>query len=273
MLIYENLNPIHFRDYSPTIELGETFDPKANIRTVFLGSKDDVQVSGYVNGLIPDTYEVDYLYKGRTWTVRVRVADRKAPDLQVHDVNAGLNEEVDAESFVKSCSDPSRFTISISNPDALKYVTGRRQVEITATDEYGNSVTKTAYLTRYNDTIPPISKETPTERTFVTGSGFEPQTFEFTEGSAEDYRVEVEDSNLDMNTPGTYQVRYRIWDSSSHMTTFTETITVIPAAEPSADETPVYDDEAAAPGEPETYSDEMPDASDETGDADPEEEI
>lgn len=226
LLYYENQNPIHFRDKTPSIELGESFNPKDNIRHVFMGTPDDVQVSGYVNGLIPDTYEVDYLYRGKTYTIRVEVADRKAPDLKVRNVDAGLNEEVDAESFVESCTDASRFTISIANPDALRYATGSREVQVQATDEYGNTVIKTARLRRFNDTIPPISADTPATRTFMVSEEFVPQEFSFTEGSAEDYRIEVENSGLDMNTPGNYTVRYRFWDPQGHMTTFTETIVV-----------------------------------------------
>lgn len=235
LLIYENFNPIHFRSNSPSIELGESFDPKANIRYVFMGTPDDVQISGYVNGLIPDTYEVDYLYKGKTWTIHVQVADTKAPSLVLKNVNAGLNEEVDAESFIESCSDASRFTVSIVDPEALRYSTGSRTVQIKATDEFGNSVTRNAKLTRYDDTIPPISKDTPSRRKFIAGEEFSSQIFNFTTGNEEDYRIETETDDLDMNTPGSYTVRYRFWDQDGHMTTFTETIEVIEAQD-SADQ-------------------------------------
>lgn len=241
VLFYESANPIRLRSDSPSIELGSSFDPRGNIRHVFMGSADDVTISGLVNGLIPGTYEVDYRYKGETKSIQVRVADTTAPELKLKDITVGMSEEVDADSFVESCTDASRYSLSIDNPSALVEATGTRQVQITAIDEYGNSVTRTASLTRTNDSIPPIAASTPKERSFNAGDDFEPQTFEFTEGSADDFRIEVSTGDLDMNTPGVYSVTYKFWDQNNHQTSFTETITVTgteSAQSDSADEQP-----------------------------------
>ena len=225
-LVYRTLNPIIFKSTRPRAELGEKYDPMDNILFVFWGNKDEVHTSGTVNTLRCGEYEIDYIYHSKTYPVKVTVSDTKGPVLVLKDVTVNFGDEVDAESFVESCTDPSKVSISITNPSALDTELSKVVVEITAMDEYGNKTVKSAMLTR----LPLAKEQTPAQplpvRTVEAGSEFVPLDLNSVEGFGPYESVECDVSGLDMETPGSYTVRYTMKDATGKVSHVIETISV-----------------------------------------------
>ncbi|MCF0259983.1 MAG: hypothetical protein HUJ54_08995 [Erysipelotrichaceae bacterium] len=225
-LVYRMNNPIIFKSANPRVELGEKYDPMDNILFVYWGSKEEVQTAGTVNELRCGEYEIDYLYQSKTFPVKVTVSDTKGPVLVLKDVTVNFGDEVDAESFVESCTDPSKVSISITNPSALDTELSKVMVEITAMDEYGNKTVKSAMLTRLPSTKEQTSAQPLPVRTVEAGSEFVPLDLNAVEGFGPYESVECDLSGLDMNTPGSYTVRYTMKDATGKVSHVVETISV-----------------------------------------------
>lgn len=228
ILLYKTINPLSLKSSSPIVELGDSYDPKDNIRSVFFGSPDSVGIFGVVDSHMPGTYEVVYSFRGKEYTTTVTVQDTKAPELKVKNVEAEMNEELDAESFVDSVKDSSKVSLSIVNPDVLKIKEGVSTVEIKATDAFGNSTTKKARLTRLKDTIPPEVDPSNPARVTVSLNGEWKQTDLIVHDNQDpNPTITVDSSALDLSTPGSYTVIYTITDASGNKTTFNQTVDVI----------------------------------------------
>lgn len=141
-----------------------TFKPEAYVteagRPYSLGAMvDKVNVSGTgvisctddVDTSIAGTYHGACVYLDKRADIEIRVVDTTAPELIVQNVQAGIDEEVDAQSFIVECSDISKYAVQIQNASSLVNRAGKRKVRIEAIDEFGNSTVKTATLTRSKD--------------------------------------------------------------------------------------------------------------------------
>ncbi|MCF0245571.1 MAG: hypothetical protein HUJ55_01970 [Ileibacterium sp.] len=230
-VVYRTINPIRFKSMHPKVELSGDYDPRDNIQYVFGGDKNEVQIFGTVNTLLCGEYEIDYIYQSKTYPVTVTVVDTKGPELVLKDVSAGRSEEVDAESFVVSCSDPSRVSISITNPSVLDSKADSVNVEITAMDEYGNKTVKTAKLTRTLSPKAPQAGPVLQERTVQAGSPFEPLDLSTLDAFKEYESFQCDSSQVDANTPGTYTAVYTMTDSRGQTFQSTETIVVQDSAQ------------------------------------------
>jgi len=115
----------------------------------------------------------------------VSVEDATAPSLTTRDITLSLDENGEAklniedlvESAQDDCSGLKDTTVNISSFDCSKL--GGNVVELTVTDNAGNSTVKTATVT-VEDTIPPsitcpsdITKDTDTGQTYYTVQGTE----------------------------------------------------------------------------------------------------
>lgn len=151
-LLFLMANPIWFVAHPSVVELGDSYDPRSDIAFVFGSSKDKVDINGELNTNQTGVYELMYALNGRTVKREIHVRDTTGPVLNVHDVQTGIEDEVDAQSFVESSSDLSRYSITIVNPQVLVNRKGARQVILEAKDEYGNTTRKSAKLIRTDET-------------------------------------------------------------------------------------------------------------------------
>lgn len=220
-------HPVRFIDNDPQVELESEFSARNNIRSVFLGSADDVQISSQVDTSVPGDYMVEYTYKNHTYKITVSVADFTPPELELRSITADIDEELDAESFVVSCTDISKVSITIDNPENLRNEEGVRSIAITAMDEFGNKTTKYAQLTRLADTSAPVIHEEEGYRVFVIGSDFEPADLTITDNTDTECSVDINTGDLDMFTAGSYEVIYTISDGAGNSTTWKETIRIV----------------------------------------------
>lgn len=153
-------NPIRFTADRIRVELGSTPDPKDWIASVFLSSKKEVKVLSDLDAETPGSYQVIFQAGKHRQILTVQVVDTTAPVLEVQNLETGLKTEVDPESFVLSCTDLSRTTLSIENPESISdYSAGTYTVKISAMDEYGNKTIKTAALRRSENAQTPAPDE------------------------------------------------------------------------------------------------------------------
>ena len=138
-----------------------------------VGDKMSYNVSDYVNNTILDmdkyklivddhlkvedgiitsagNYTFTIKYNKKDTKVEVEVKDTKAPEVQVHDLTVGLDEEFETDEFVSSCTEYSKpCTVSYKNEsdNELYKKEGTHKVTIIIKDTYNNSVTKNVTLT------------------------------------------------------------------------------------------------------------------------------
>lgn len=146
---WRRFNPIRFISTPVSAELGSAPNPKNWIASVWHGDADDVKVVGNVDTSQIGTQNLTFDLNGQQQNLPVNIIDTTAPHLEVKDVETGIKDEVDPESFVTECTDLSRTTLSIADPSSIReYVPGTYDVTITAMDEYGNRTSRKARLTR-----------------------------------------------------------------------------------------------------------------------------
>lgn len=161
---------------------------------------------------------------GYEFKVVVNIKDTTPPVLEVHDISKYLDEDLPkASDFVSKVEDLSEVDLSMS--EILKQP-GEQEVEIIATDKYGNKTSKKAKLkiTEYkgsvkikglsNLTVYVNSKPDLKKGVSATDDRF--GTLEFT----------VDDSKVDYSKPGSYKIYYTAKDKLGNITTMERKITV-----------------------------------------------
>lgn len=223
---YESVQPLRLHTAAPQVEIATDFNPKDNIRSVFMGSPDDVQIEGTVDTATPGTYSLTYIYKDRSYPVQVTVADFTSPILELRPVHAAVQDELDAESFVVKCRDRSKVSLTIDNPENLKNSVGTRDITITALDEFGNKTTRHTQLTRIEDSTTPVVTNKNTDRWLLLYSAFEPADLDIEDNTDIECTVDINTHDLNMDQEGSYRVTYTVTDSSGNSTQWEETVHV-----------------------------------------------
>lgn len=226
LLVYGFADPVHFVSSAPKVEIYGTFNAKDNIRSVFLGSADDVAIKGSVDTENPGDYTVTYTFRNKSYPLTVTVADYTPPVLGLRDMTADIDTELDAESFVVKCDDLSRVSLTIDNPNSLRTNTGSRKVTITAMDEFGNKTTKNTELTRIHDEEPPVVTESSNERTVLLGTWFEPRDLQYVDNTDTECDVEVDSQSVNTWMEGRYPVTYTITDAAGNRAIWRESLIV-----------------------------------------------
>ena len=90
-------------------------------------------------------HELTLMINGEVFKVKVNIKDTTPPDLEVKDVQKYLDEDLPkVEEFVEKVEDLSDVNLKMNK---IEKVAGEHEVEITASDEYGNKTSKKAKLT------------------------------------------------------------------------------------------------------------------------------
>lgn len=173
----------------------------------------------------PGTYPVTVLWHGKKCPAKIKVVDTVKPTATVVALSA-MNTTPDASRFVTDIKDVTNVTVSYkAEPDMTK--AGDTTVTLLLTDTSGNVTELTATLTVIVDTVAPVL------------SGVKPVTVYL--GSAVAYRsgvtvtddhdpeptLQVDSSQVDLDTIGQYKVIYTATDSSGNETKKETTVTVI----------------------------------------------
>lgn len=210
-----------------TLELGNVLQ-KENV--LINPEKDgdllDQEALDAINNGGPGTYTLVSLNGSDICQCVVTVVDTIAPALEVQPVTVYVDDNIQLEDFLISCSDASE-NVDIAwmeAPDLSE--PGEQRVTIVATDASGNTTRVETVLTVLVDTQGPVFSGMGQLSVFKDGK------IDYTVGiSAIDDRdgsvtFTYDASKVDLSTAGTYYVIYTATDSSGNVTTFRRKVVV-----------------------------------------------
>lgn len=223
--VYFYTHPLMLRGDHKEVELaGESVNPKDEILFSFLADADDVTVEGTVDTSKTGTYPVTLKCRSQSKTITYEVVDTTPPELTVKSIETDTKQEVKPKQFVKECKDASQVTFSFKEEPTKK--SGKQTVVIVAADAHNNTTEQEAELTRIEDkTAPKISGTK--DINIRPGETVNWQTgVEVEDDMDSKPEITVDDSKVDYNTPGEYEVIYVATDISGNESSKTVTLTI-----------------------------------------------
>lgn len=226
VFLYFLLNPIVYKDgfFAKAVhaEYKEKFNIKDHIRFVFLGSKDDVRVIGFVDTHKKGKYDVKVEYNDRLKPMIVEVSDTKPPTLELSNYKTDKFEKVKVSDFsprMKDADPADKIKLTMGKEEPLEK-SGEYEVKITAKDSSGNKTHKMARLKRVDDKKSPVIN--------VGSSLFLTVGQELTDDLLlngvtveDDYdknpKITIDKSEVNANAPGNYKVKYQCKDRSGNI--------------------------------------------------------
>lgn len=227
VIYYFNTPHIYFIHHTIEIALNDEIKPFDYIQSYYNISKEDITVINKVNSEKCGKYIIEYRYFNHIKKLNIIVKDVLPPVFQTMNKKILINENIEASNLVKDLYDQTDTKVYFKE----KYIFNKEKtykVEIIAEDEYENKTTQSAYiLVEKKDSESPILY------------GLEPltiregQTIDFMENVIlyDDHdinpKVSVDDSKLNINKAGEYNIIYTIKDSSNNQSVYNRQITVL----------------------------------------------
>ncbi len=174
---------------------------------------------------VPGEHEIRLLYKEREKTALLIIEDTIAPEAVVRNISIYSHQELDPNDFIVSIHDASAVTVTLKEQPDLS-VEGSNLVHLVLTDLGGNTAEYEAVLTVFIDNgAPQLSGLDP----LFTYLGTKPDYLGHVSAMDDkdsNLTILVDDSQVDLNTTGTYTVTYSVTDAAGHTTTAETTVTV-----------------------------------------------
>lgn len=169
-------------------------------------------------------HEVILTVDGYEFKVKVTIKDTTPPDLEVKDVQKYLDEDLPkTEEFVSKVEDLSDVNLNMSE---VVSQAGEQEVEIIATDKYGNKTSKKAKLklVEYKGSVK-INGLTNLS-VYVNSKPDLKRNVSATDDRFGQLEFTIDDSKVDYSKPGTYTIYYSVKDKLGNVTTRERKITV-----------------------------------------------
>lgn len=224
---------------SVTVEAGEgsaaaedfLIDPAMEMAVSYV----DFNVDYVTPGDYPVTIECD----GYTFQRMITVEDTTAPTGEVQNVTFFLEPVPQVSDFVVSMEDVSDVTAAFkAEPDLT--VAGDQDVTIILTDAYGNTTELTAVLTVILDTQAPEITGVKDILIYTGDAVAYRSGVTVTDDMDEAPKLDVDTTQVDMQTPGVYTVIYSATDASGNVTTQEAKLTIQEKKEGYADLETIY---------------------------------
>lgn len=175
-------------------------------------------VSGLDAGIDMNTvgdHEIVFCIWGLQRRALLHVVDTVAPAVVVRDLETYQHGTVNPEDFLQDVTDATATTAAFAKePDTS--VLGLQQVSIQVSDAGGNKTEVKANLSIVPDTEAPVIDGVKELTVEVGGSVSYKRDVTVTDNCDTDLELQVDNSAVDLNTPGTYPVVYRATDSSGN---------------------------------------------------------
>lgn len=173
----------------------------------------------------PGRYEVQLRCRGKIVDVNIVVQDTVAPEGTLQDLLLYNPEAITVEEFLVDCSDMSQVRIRFeSEPDLT--VAGTREVAVLLEDVSGNVARLTAELTVVLDDVAPVIEGAMNLETYVEDTISYRSGITVSDDQDANPQLEIDNSAVDLSTPGLYDLTYTATDHAGNTTTQTVTVHV-----------------------------------------------
>ena len=200
-----------------TVEAGSSL-PEAS--AFFPDSKQEISyISGAdaVDTVKPGRYPVTLSKGFLKYDALVQVTDTVAPTALVSDLTVFSPNTVTAQDFVTDIQDVTAVTVGFEKePDYS--AAGTQTVALILEDQSGNKTRLQAQLTVIFDTQAPVITGVKDIVTYVGDTVAYRSGVSVTDDYDEAVKLELDNSGVDLSTPGTYTVTYLATDASGNIT-------------------------------------------------------
>ena len=198
-------------------------------------------LASYINPKEVGEYEVKLLLREKEYTAILEIVDTTPPEVVTDSATIDYWETVSVEDLILSITDCSQTKAEFEEtPDFT--IVGTHEIPIVVTDIYENEVIVTAKVEVLPDTEPPVITGVKDITATVGNSISYRKDIEITDNSGGEVSLEIDTSNVDASSPGTYVVHYIATDPSGNVTTVDANITLKPQVLPTeASLTPYLD--------------------------------
>lgn len=215
--------------------------PEANAFLEDIAGFENTQISYVTDPAAVDTavlgsQEIKVLLDGRETAATLTIVDTIAPVMTVKPVDGWVGKPIAISDFIQSLTEATEVTYSYAEePDWSKEGSGSAQIIVA--DAAGNTVQEQVTYTLKKDITPPEVAVSSID--IVIG---EPVSYKKAVGysdnsdSLEELKLEIDNSKVDPNTEGKYEVTYTVTDMAGNVTSKKGTVFVMA-------EKPIYYDE------------------------------
>lgn len=213
------------KDVSLTVEAGSPLPAAAQFLPDAEGEVRYEGDTSSVNMNVPGTYMLKLLRGKTKYNAALTVQDTKKPIATAVDMIVSGGSQVQPESFVTAVNDATAVTVTFAQqPDTS--VGGTQTVTVILTDLGGNTAQLQAQLTVVVDTQAPVITGVQDRVAYVGDSVAYRSGITVTDNVDETVQLEVDSSNVDLSSPGTYKVVYKATDAAGNATEQQATVTV-----------------------------------------------
>lgn len=225
--------PWNVRDL--TLEVGS---PLPSAQDFSSGGFEATLVRGLDSGIDMNTvgdHEVVFKVLGFEQTAILHVVDSVAPVVVGRDIEAYVNGTVQPEDLIESMQDKTPLTVAFVSEPKLS-VLGLQQVRVRVTDAGGNHTDITANINVLPDNEPPVISGVQELTVEQGGTVAYKRDIVVTDNCDTDLQLQVDNSAVNLNVPGSYPVIYTVTDSAGNTATASTVLHVITPLPPDISE-------------------------------------
>lgn len=175
----------------------------------------------------PGTYDVKLAYLDKIMNVRVIVQDTTAPKGSVRDLVLVNPETVVPEDFIVEYSDNTKVAVRFASEPVLTE-SGTQEVVVILEDEGGNVTQLRSTLTVLVDREAPVIQGAQNLEVYVEDAVAYRSGITVTDDQDEAPTLTVDNSAVDLSTPGMYELTYIATDHAGNSSSQTVSVKVYP---------------------------------------------
>lgn len=218
---------IHFIHDEIHLSLYDEVNPYDYIEEVAHIDIEELTVRNHVNNEKLGEYKIEYVYRNKVFSLKVFIDDTTPPQFETINAKILRNDTIKAEDLVKNIQDDSK-TIIYFKEDYIFNEVKTYRVCIVVEDEYENKTEKNAYvLVEQRDTEAPVI-EGLDKLTILAGDKIDlKKGIEIKDDHDKNPQFTIDDSHLNLNKIGEYEVYYHVEDHNGNKETYTREIEVL----------------------------------------------
>lgn len=227
-LFYISQQPrIHFIHDEIHLSLYEEVKPYDYIEEVSHMDIEELEIQNHVNNEKLGEYKIEYIYRNRTFTLKIFIDDKMAPQFETINTKILRNEKVNPESLVRNIQDDSK-TIVYFKEDYIFNEIKTYRVIVVVEDEYENKTEKNAYVL-----VEEKDSEAPTiqgieKMTILIGDQVDlKKSVTVKDDHDKNPKLTIDDSKLNIRKIGEYEVYYHVEDDTGNKETYTRIVEVL----------------------------------------------